>query len=57
MLQLVICRDDQSRKDIALQIAFAIRDEVVDLQNAGIKIIQIDEAAREGLPIRKVKVG
>ena len=56
MLQWSFVRDDQPRKDTALQIAFAIRDEVVDLQNAGIKIIQIDEAAlREGLPIRKVK--
>jgi 5-methyltetrahydropteroyltriglutamate--homocysteine methyltransferase len=47
-------RDDQPRKETALQIAFAIRDEVVDLEKAGIKIIQIDEAAlREGLPIRR----
>jgi 5-methyltetrahydropteroyltriglutamate--homocysteine methyltransferase len=37
-----------------MQIAFAIRDEVTDLENAGIKIIQIDEPAiREGLPLRK----
>jgi 5-methyltetrahydropteroyltriglutamate--homocysteine methyltransferase len=49
-------RDDQPRKTTALQIAFAIRDEVYDLEDAGIKIIQIDEAAlREGLPIRKSK--
>lgn len=54
ILQWSFVRDDQARKDTALQIAFAIRDEVVDLQNAGIKIIQIDEAAlREGLPIRR----
>lgn len=54
ILQWSFVRDDQPRKDTALQIAFAIRDEVVDLQNAGIKVIQIDEAAlREGLPIRK----
>jgi 5-methyltetrahydropteroyltriglutamate--homocysteine methyltransferase len=47
-------RDDQPRRDTALQIAFAIRDEVCDLEDAGIKIIQIDEAAlREGLPIRR----
>ena len=54
ILQWSFVRNDQPRKDTALQIAFAIRDEVVDLENAGIKIIQIDEAAlREGLPIRK----
>jgi 5-methyltetrahydropteroyltriglutamate--homocysteine methyltransferase len=56
ILQWSFVRNDQSRKDTALQIAFAIRDEVCDLENAGIKIIQIDEAAlREGLPIRKNK--
>ncbi len=57
ILQWSFVRDDQPRKDTARQIAFAIRDEVVDLQKAGIKMIQIDEAAlREGLPIRK-KIG
>jgi 5-methyltetrahydropteroyltriglutamate--homocysteine methyltransferase len=56
ILQWSFVRDDQPRKDTALQIAFAIRDEVVDLEKAGIKIIQIDEAAlREGLPIRHGK--
>ena len=56
ILQWSFVRNDQERKDTALQIAFAIRDEVCDLENAGIKIIQIDEAAlREGLPIRKNK--
>lgn len=56
ILQWSFVRDDQPRKNTALQIAFAIRDEVVDLEKAGIKIIQIDEAAlREGLPIRKSK--
>ncbi len=54
ILQWSFVRNDQPRKDTALQIAFAIRDEVNDLEKAGIKIIQIDEAAlREGLPIRK----
>lgn len=53
ILQWSFVRDDQPRKNTALQIAFAIRDEVQDLEKAGIKIIQIDEAAlREGLPIR-----
>jgi 5-methyltetrahydropteroyltriglutamate--homocysteine methyltransferase len=47
-------RDDLPRADVCRQIALAIRDEVTDLENAGIKIIQIDEAAlREGLPLRK----
>ena len=54
ILQWSFVRNDQPRKDTAMQIAFAIRDEVVDLEKAGIKVIQIDEAAlREGLPIRK----
>ncbi|MBL6664668.1 MAG: 5-methyltetrahydropteroyltriglutamate--homocysteine S-methyltransferase [Rickettsiales bacterium] len=56
ILQWSFVRDDQPRKDTALQIAFAIRDETCDLEKAGIKMIQIDEAAlREGLPIRKSK--
>jgi len=47
-------REDLSLKEIAFQIALAIRDEVADLENAGIKIIQVDEAAlREKLPLRK----
>ncbi|MBL4585163.1 MAG: 5-methyltetrahydropteroyltriglutamate--homocysteine S-methyltransferase [Pseudomonadales bacterium] len=47
-------RDDQPRSDTCLQIALAIREEVLDLEAAGIDIIQIDEAAlREGLPLRK----
>ena len=47
-------RDDQPRSTTAEQIALALRDEVHDLEKAGIKIIQIDEAAlREGLPLRK----
>ncbi|MDR1290146.1 MAG: 5-methyltetrahydropteroyltriglutamate--homocysteine S-methyltransferase, partial [Planctomycetaceae bacterium] len=47
-------RDDISRSEVCRQIALAIRDEVADLENAGIGIIQIDEAAlREGLPLRK----
>jgi 5-methyltetrahydropteroyltriglutamate--homocysteine methyltransferase len=47
-------RDDQPRADSCRQIALAIRDEVLDLEAAGCKAIQIDEAAlREGLPLRK----
>lgn len=47
-------RDDVTREQACRQIALAIRDEVVDLERAGAKIIQIDEAAlREGLPLRR----
>ncbi|WP_139300333.1 5-methyltetrahydropteroyltriglutamate--homocysteine S-methyltransferase [Nissabacter archeti] len=47
-------REDVSREVIARQIALALRDEVADLENAGIGIIQIDEPAlREGLPLRR----
>lgn len=47
-------RDDQPRSVTSDQIALALRDEVVDLERAGIKIIQIDEPAfREGLPLRR----
>lgn len=54
ILQWSFVRDDQSRADTALQIALAIRDEVQDLEQAGIGIIQIDEPAiREGLPLRR----
>ena len=54
ILQWSFVRDDQPRAVTCRQIALAIRDEVMDLERAGVKIIQIDEAAlREGLPIRK----
>jgi 5-methyltetrahydropteroyltriglutamate--homocysteine methyltransferase len=54
ILQWSFVRDDQPRATTALQIALAIRDEVVDLEQAGIGIIQIDEPAiREGLPLRR----
>jgi 5-methyltetrahydropteroyltriglutamate--homocysteine methyltransferase len=47
-------RDDLPRRTVCRQIALAIRGEVADLEKAGAKIIQIDEAAlREGLPLRK----
>ncbi|MBR3045262.1 MAG: 5-methyltetrahydropteroyltriglutamate--homocysteine S-methyltransferase [Oscillospiraceae bacterium] len=47
-------REDISLKESALQIALAIREEVLDLEANGIKIIQVDEAAlREKLPLRK----
>ena len=47
-------RDDQPRSVSCYQLALAIREEVLDLEKAGVRIIQIDEAAlREGLPLRK----
>ncbi|MCD0490074.1 5-methyltetrahydropteroyltriglutamate--homocysteine S-methyltransferase [Pedobacter sp. MC2016-14] len=56
ILQWSFVRNDQPRETTANQIAFAIRDEVLALEEAGIGIIQIDEAAiREGLPLRKAK--
>lgn len=54
MLMWSFVRDDQPRSTTALQLALAIRDEVADLERAGIGIIQIDEPAfREGLPLKK----
>lgn len=54
ILQWSFVRDDQPRSETCMQIALAIRDEVLDLESAGIKVIQIDEPAlREGLPLRK----
>lgn len=54
ILQWSFVRNDQPRSETCTQIALSIRDEVVDLEKAGIKIIQIDEPAiREGLPLRK----
>ncbi len=54
ILQWSFVRDDQPRRDTALQIALAIRDEAADLEAAGIGVIQIDEPAlREGLPLAR----
>lgn len=54
ILQWSFVRNDQPRSQTCTQIALAIRDEVVDLEKAGIEVIQIDEPAiREGLPLRK----
>jgi 5-methyltetrahydropteroyltriglutamate--homocysteine methyltransferase len=56
ILQWSFVRDDQPRAATALQIALAIRDEVAELEQAGIGIIQIDEPAlREGLPLRRAR--
>jgi 5-methyltetrahydropteroyltriglutamate--homocysteine methyltransferase len=56
ILQWSFVRDDQPRADTCRQVALAIRDEVQDLEAAGIRIIQIDEPAiREGLPLRRAE--
>lgn len=50
-------RDDMARGDVSKQIALAINDEVNDLQDAGIRMIQVDEAAfKEGYPLRGSKI-
>jgi 5-methyltetrahydropteroyltriglutamate--homocysteine methyltransferase len=54
MLQWSFVRDDQPRADTCYQLALALHDEVLDLEAAGIRLIQIDEPAlREGLPLRR----
>jgi 5-methyltetrahydropteroyltriglutamate--homocysteine methyltransferase len=54
ILQWSFVRDDQPRSKTCTQIALAIRDEVTDLEAAGIRVVQIDEPAlREGLPLRR----
>ena len=54
ILQWSFIRNDISKKEVAYQIALALRDEVIDLEKNGIKVIQIDEPAiREGLPLDK----
>ena len=54
ILQWSFVRDDQPRSQTTQQIALALRDEVADLEAAGIAAIQVDEPAiREGLPLRK----
>ncbi|WP_348760977.1 5-methyltetrahydropteroyltriglutamate--homocysteine S-methyltransferase [uncultured Salinisphaera sp.] len=54
MVQWAFVRDDQPRADTVKQVALAIRDEICDLEKAGLAAIQCDEAAfREGLPLRR----
>ncbi len=56
VLQWSFVRDDQPRAQTCRQIALALRDEVGDLEAAGIRVIQIDEPAlREGLPLRRAE--
>ena len=53
MLAWSFVRDDQPLSDTARQVALAVRDEIADLEAAGISIIQVDEALRELLPLRQ----
>lgn len=54
ILQWSFVRDDQPESETARQVALALRDEVIDLEAAGLPVIQIDEPAlREGLPLRR----
>ncbi|MEM5330499.1 5-methyltetrahydropteroyltriglutamate--homocysteine S-methyltransferase [Paraburkholderia sp. JHI2823] len=56
MLNWSFVRDDQPRSVSCYQLALAIREEVLDLERAGVRVIQIDEAAlREGLPLRRAQ--
>lgn len=56
MLNWSFVRDDISRKHVLMQLALAIREEVLQLEKEGIRIIQVDEPAlREGLPLKKEK--
>jgi 5-methyltetrahydropteroyltriglutamate--homocysteine methyltransferase len=56
MLQWSFVRDDLPREEICRQIALALRDEVADLEAAGIAVVQVDEPAfREGLPLRNAE--
>jgi methionine synthase II (cobalamin-independent) len=54
LLQWSFVRDDLPRSTVCKQIALALNEEVLELENAGIRIIQIDEPAiREGLPLKR----
>src|SRR5438094_10645013 len=56
VLQWSFVRDDQPRSETAKQLALAIREEVLDLEKAGIRVIQSDEPAlREGMPLRRAE--
>ena len=56
LLEWSFVRDDLPKSEVALQLALALRDEVADLEGAGVRIIQVDEPAlREGLPLRRAE--
>ncbi len=57
MLNWSFVRDDKPKDEVSKQLAIALSDEIDDLQNGGIKIIQVDEAAfKEGYPLRESKI-
>jgi len=57
MINWSFVRDDKTKAEIATQIALALADEIDDLQKAGIKIVQVDEAAfKEGYPLRQQNI-
>ena len=57
MMNWSFVRDDKPREQIVKQLALAIFDEISDLQDAGIKIVQVDEAAfKEGYPLRSENI-
>jgi 5-methyltetrahydropteroyltriglutamate--homocysteine methyltransferase len=56
ILEWSFVRDDQPRSETCIQIALALRDEVMDLEAAGLGMVQVDEPAlREGLPLRRIE--
>ena len=56
LLEWSFVRDDLPKSEVAVQLALALRDEVADLEGAGMRIIQVDEPAlREGLPLRRAE--
>ena len=56
LLEWSFVRDDLPKSEVALQLALALRDEIADLEGAGVRIIQVDEPAlREGLPLRRAE--
>ena len=58
MLEWSFVRDDLPKSEVCLQLALALRDEVADLEAAGVRVIQMDEPAlREGLPLRLAERG
>ncbi len=57
MLNWSFVRDDIPRSEVSKQLGVALSDEISDLQDAGIKIIQVDEAAfKEGYPLREENI-
>ncbi|HEX4167827.1 MAG TPA: 5-methyltetrahydropteroyltriglutamate--homocysteine S-methyltransferase [Bryobacteraceae bacterium] len=56
ILEWSFVRDDQPRRDTCFQLALALRDEILDLEKAGCRVVQLDEPAlREGMPLAKAE--